>query len=163
MLDRTRIGCQVWHIAKQYNITMTSVHDIINSYIAYCKGLVAKGERVELFGLVSIVPDVITSDYTTTLAFECEKVADLLALPQHTVYVVIKAYIEDAINSVLSGKVAEIRGLVVVKPIRENGEITKIHSNVSQSLKNVFLETDSVVTSVRVHTYKSLRDRLCTD
>ena len=80
MLDRTRIGCQVWHIAKQYNITMTSVHDIINSYIAYCKGLVAKGERVELFGLVSIVPNVITSDYTTTLAFECEKVADL---PKH--------------------------------------------------------------------------------
>ena len=117
-MDRTRIGCQVWHIAKQYNITITSVHEIINSYIAYCKGLIAKGERVELFGLVSVVPDVITSNFTTTLAFECEKVADMLSLPPHTVYVVVKAYLEDAINSVLEGKVAERRGIVVVKPIK---------------------------------------------
>lgn len=161
MRDRTRIGIQVWNIAKQYNIPQATVHEIINSYLGYCKELLIRGERVDFNGLVSVVPDVITSQFSTTLAYECEKVADRLALPSYTVYAIINTYIEEFIESVLNGIVVEIRGIVVVKPIYEGGKITKVHSAISQSLKNILVGQDTPVTSFRVHTYKSLKDRLC--
>ena len=161
MVERTRIGIQVWNIANQYNIPQTTVHEIISSYLGYCKDLLIKGERVDFFGLVSVVPNIITSEYSTTLAFECEKIANMLALPQNTVYVIINAYIEDAIQSVKDGIVVEIRGIVVVKPISENGKICKVHSAISQSLKKLLSDNNSIVSSLRVHTYKSLRETLC--
>lgn len=160
MTNRTRIGIQVWNIANQYNITQTTVHEIIDSYLSYCKEQLLSGFRVDFFGLVSIVPDVELSRYDYTLAYECEKVANMLKLPQYTVFVVIDAYITDAINSVKSGMVAELRGLVSVKPLIVGDEIAKVHSSISQSLKLLLPYKDSPVTSFRVHTYKCLRDSL---
>lgn len=160
MDDRTRIGIQVWVIADKYNIPQTTVHNIINSYLSYCKDLLVRGERVDFFGLVSVVPNVINNKFSTTLAYNCEKVADMLSLPSHTVYRIIEAYIEDAIESIQKGVTVEIRGIVVCKPIYEDGKITKIHSNISQSLKNILVDVETNVTSLRVHTYKSLRDKL---
>lgn len=160
MDDRTRIGIQVWVIADKYNIPQTTVHTIINSYLSYCKDLLVQGERVDFFGLVSIVPNVINNNFSTTLAYNCEKIADMLALPQHTVYRIMEAYIEDAIESIQKGVTIEIRGIVVCKPIYENGKVSRIHSNISQSLKNILVSNDTNVTSLRVHTYKSLKDKL---
>lgn len=160
MDDRTRIGIQVWVIADKYNIPQITVHTIINSYLSYCKDLLVQGERVDFFGLVSIVPNVINNNFSTTLAYNCEKIADMLALPQHTVYRIMEAYIEDAIESIQKGVTIEIRGIVVCKPIYENGKVTRIHSNISQSLKNILVSNDTNVTSLRVHTYKSLKDKL---
>jgi nucleoid DNA-binding protein len=160
MDDRTRIGIQVWVIADKYNISQTTVHTIINSYLSYCKDLLVQGERVDFFGLVSVVPNVINNNFSTTLAYNCEKIADMLALPQHTVYRVMEAYIEDAIESIQKGVTIEIRGIVVCKPIYENGKVSRIHSNISQSLKNILVSNDTNVTSLRVHTYKSLKDKL---
>lgn len=160
MDDRTRIGIQVWVIADKYNIPQTTVHAIINSYLSYCKDLLVNGERVDFFGLVSVVPNVINNNFSTTLAYNCEKVADMLALPQHTVYRIMEAYIEDAIESIQKGVTIEIRGIVVCKPIYENGKVSRIHSNISQSLKNILVSNDTNVTSLRVHTYKSLKDKL---
>ena len=160
MDDRTRIGIQVWVIADKYNIPQITVHTIINSYLSYCKDLLVQGERVDFFGLVSIVPNVINNNFSTTLAYNFEKIADMLALPQHTVYRIMEAYIEDAIESIQKGVTIEIRGIVVCKPIYENGKVTRIHSNISQSLKNILVSNDTNVTSLRVHTYKSLKDKL---
>lgn len=160
MDDRTRIGIQVWVIADKYNIPQTTVHTIINSYLSYCKDLLVQGERVDFFGLVSVVPNVINNNFSTTLAYNCEKIADMLALPQHTVYRIMEAYIEDAIESIQKGATIEIRGIVVCKPIYENGKVSRIHSNISQSLKNILVSNDTNVTSLRVHTYKSLKDKL---
>lgn len=160
MDDRTRIGIQVWVIADKYNIPQTTVHTIINSYLSYCKDLLVQGERVDFFGLVSVVPNVINNNFSTTLAYNCEKIADMLALPQHTVYRIMEAYIEDAIESIQKGVTIEIRGIVVCKPIYENGKVSRIHSNISQSLKNILVNNDTNVTSLRVHTYKSLKDKL---
>lgn len=160
MDDRTRIGIQVWIIADKYNIPQTTVHSIINNYLSYCKDLLVKGEKVDFFGLVSVVPNYISNSFSTTLAYNCKKVADMLAIPSHTVYRIMEAYINDAIENIQKGVTIEIRGIVVCKPIYEDGKVRKIHSNISQSLKNILVDTETNVTSLRVHTYKSLKDKL---
>lgn len=158
MEDRTRIGIQVWIVADKYNIPQTTVHGIISSYLGYCKDLLIRGERVDFFGLVSIVPNVLTSRYASTLAYNAKVVGDKIGVPSHTVFRVMEAYIEDALENIHNGTTVEIRGLVVCKPIYENGAVSKIHSNVSQSLKTILVGRNTPVTSVRVHTYKCLRD-----
>lgn len=158
MEDRTRIGIQVWIVADKYNIPRTTVHTIISSYLDYCKDMLVNGERVDFLGLVSIVPNVLTSRYASTLALNSEVVARRIGMPSHTVFRVMEAYIDDAIESIQKGTTVEIRGLVVCKPIYENGVVSKIHSNISQSLKTILLSAHTPVTSVRVHTYKCLRD-----
>lgn len=160
MDDRTRIGIQVWIIADKYNISQTTVHTIINSYLAYCKELLINGERVDFYGLVSIVPDTLSTNYSTTLAYNCSIIADRLGLPSYTVYRIMQAYIEDAIENIQNGVTVEMRGLVVCKPIYENRRVTKVHSNISQSLKNILTSESTNVKSLRVHTYKVLRDTL---
>lgn len=160
MNDRTRLGIQVWVLADKYKIPQTTVHDIINSYLAYCKDLLLHGERVDFFGLVSIIPNYQVSNFAPTLAYNCEKVANKLGLPQHTVFRVMNAYIEDAIESIQNGTTVEIRGLVVCTPIWEGDKLAIIHSNISQSLKNILVKNNTKVTSLRVHTYKSLRDKI---
>lgn len=160
MDDRTRIGIQVWIIADKYNISQTTVHTIINSYLAYCKKLLINGERVDFYGLVSIVPDTLSTNYSTTLAYNCSIIADRLGLPSYTVYRIMQAYIEDAIENIQNGVTVEMRGLVVCRPIYENRRVTKVHSNISQSLKNILASESTNVKSLRVHTYKVLRDTL---
>ena len=158
MEDRTRIGIQVWIVADKYNIPQTTVHTIISSYLGYCKDLLVRGERVDFFGLVSIVPDVLTNRYASTLAYNSSVVGKQIGVPSHTVFRVMEAYIEDALENIKRGTTVEIRGLVVCKPIYEKGVVSKIHSNVSQSLKNILVGVNTPVSSVRVHTYKCLRD-----
>lgn len=160
MDDRTRIGIQVWIIADKYNISQTTVHTIINSYLAYCRELLINGERVDFYGLVSIVPDTLSTNYSTTLAYNCSIIADRLGLPSYTVYRIMQAYIEDAIENIQNGVTVEMRGLVVCRPIYENRRVTKVHSNISQSLKNILASENTNVKSLRVHTYKVLRDTL---
>lgn len=160
MDDRTRIGIQVWIIADKYNISQTTVHTIINSYLTYCKELLVNGERVDFYGLVSIVPDTLSTNYSTTLAYNCSIIADRLGLPSYTVYRIMQAYIEDAIENIQNGVTVEMRGLVVCRPIYENRRVTKVHSNISQSLKNILASENTNVKSLRVHTYKVLRDTL---
>lgn len=160
MDDRTRIGIQVWVIADKYNIPQATVHTIINSYLSYCKELLIKGERVDFYGLVSIVPDKLSTNYSTTLAYNCSIIADRLGLPNYTVYRIMQAYIEDAVENIQNGVTVEMRGLVVCRPIFENRKVTKVHSNISQSLKTILDSVDTDVKSFRVHTYKVLRDTL---
>lgn len=160
MDDRTRIGIQVWIIADKYNISQITVHTIINSYLSYCKELLVNGERVDFYGLVSIVPDTLSTNYSTTLAYNCSIIADRLGLPSYTVYRIMQAYIEDAIENIQNGVTVEMRGLVVCRPIYENRRVTKVHSNISQSLKNILASENTNVKSLRVHTYKVLRDTL---
>lgn len=160
MDDRTSIGNQVWDIADKYAIPQSTVHSVISSYLAYCKDLLVSGERVDFLGLVSVVPNYISSDFSTTLAYNCSKIASRLSLPSHTVYRIMDAYVEDAIASVQQGITVEIRGIVVCTPIYVDGKISKVHSSISQSLKNILVGSETKVTSLRVHTYKSLKQKV---
>lgn len=160
IVERTCICGQVWNIAMKYNIPQVTVHQIINTYILYCKELLKNGERVDFYGLVSIIPNVMTTNFAPTLAYNCEKVASILSLSSNTVFWIMRAYIDDAIQSVKDGTNVEIRGIVVCRPIWENGELVKVHSNISQSLKNILVNSPVGVTSVRASTYKCLRDSI---
>lgn len=160
MIDRTRIGIQVYEIAKQYDVPQTTVYEIISCYLRYCKDLLVFGNQIDFYGLVSVVPDVKVSKFATTLAYECEKVAVALALPSFTVYTVIDTYIQDMIEKVKSGIVVEIRGIVTIKPVLDiDGNIISVHSSISQSLK-LSLDGRTPVTGFRVHTYKHLRNQM---
>lgn len=160
MESRTYIGCQVYKLAEVYNISQVSVRTIVDSYILYCRNRLASGGRVDFFGLAYITPEFEYVKSNITLAYECKLVADQIGFPQYTVYIVIKAYIDDLINSVLTGKTAEIRGILSVHPLMQNGCFCKIHSSVSQALKSYLYESNAVCGSIRVHTYKILKNKI---
>lgn len=160
MEQKTQLGVRVYAIAKQYGIEYTMVHNIITEYIEYCKAELLSGRVVDFVGLVSIIPDTILSDYKSTMAYECSFVAKDLSLPQHTVYVVIRAYLDDLLDDISKCKTASIRGIVNIHPIQKDGKLTNIHSAISSSFKDNILK-DSPITSVRVHTSKLLKQRLC--
>lgn len=156
MKQKTQLGVRVYAIAKQYSIEYTMVHTIITKYIEYCKTELLNGRVVDFVGLVTIIPDNITSDYKSTMAYECSNVAKLVSLPPHTVFVVVKAYLDDLLDDVLHCKTSSIRGIVNIHPIQKDGKLTNIHSAVSSSFKDN-IHKDSPITSIRVHTSKLLK------
>ena len=156
-MRKTLISVRVYIIADKFGITQNSVHTIISSYIEYCKALLIKGERVELLGLVTLVPDVILSKYKTTLAFICTEIANDLGMPYYTVFSVIREYLDSLIEEVKAGTSIEVRGLVAVYPLEQNGVVTKVHSLVSESIKSLIRSSNTPVTSVRAHTNKLLK------
>lgn len=160
MESRTYIGCQVYKIAEAYNISQVSVRTIVDNYIVYSRGRLASGGRVNFFGLAYITPEFEYLRLNITLAYECKLVADKIGFPQYTVYVIVKAYIDDLIESVLTGRTAEIRGIMSVHPLMQDGYFCKIHSSVSQALKSYIRDSNAVCGNIRVHTYKSLKDKI---
>lgn len=160
MSDRTRIFSQVWNLAHKFDIPQTTVHSIIDSYLGYCKEALIRGERIDFFGLASVIPNTQTSQYAPTLGFICKQIANKLSLPYHTVHSVMKEYLEDAIGGLKDGVVVEIRGIVTVHPLFRDGKLIKVHSNISQTLKNSLVGRETNVTSFRACTYKSLRRKV---
>lgn len=156
-MDKMILGCRVYAIAEKYNITQVTVHSIINNYFSYCKDLLLSGAVVNIVGLVSIVPDVILVEYNTTLAYECKGIANKLGLPQHTVYVIIKEYLDSVREDILNGKSAELRGIVTLHPLYENGKLVKVHSAISLSIKKLIATSNTRIKSARVHTSKMLK------
>lgn len=161
MFDRVTTNEHIMRLVNQYNITQTAVGEIIDCYLRYCKDLLVTGNRVEFFGLATVIPDYEVSGYSTTLAYECDKIADVLHLPRHTVYAVVSSYIDNAVASVLSGSIVTLRGILTVKPIMDEfGEITRVHSNISNAMKLRLNEVDTKVTGFRVHTNKYLKKQI---
>lgn len=154
------LATRVYKVANQYNIEQTKVHNIITSYISYCKDQLLKGYRIDFLGLASVIPNTNLSKYNMTLAYECSMLADDLGLPTHTVYVVVNEYIESLIADVLAGNNVEVRSIFSMHPIRVDGVVSKVHASISPLLKLRLAEYDSQVTEVRVHTSKTLKDRL---
>lgn len=158
MEERTYIGIQVYTLAETYNISQVSVRTIIDNYINYCRGRISKGGRIDFLGLAFVVPEFQHIQSNMTLAYECKIISESIGFPQHTVYVIVKAYIDDLIESILSGKTAEIRGILSVHPLMENGCFCKIHSSISQAFKTYLSNNNCICGNIRVHTYKSLKD-----
>lgn len=164
MKAKMGVNARVFNIAEQYNLEMTKVHSIITSYIDYCKRLAMNGYKVDILHLVSLVPDVIKNKYAVTLAYECKVIADMIALPQHTVYVIIKEYINSLRDDVLSGRPIEVRGLFSMYPTcDENGKVILIHSAISSQVKEHLKRCNTDVSSIRVHTHKLLKYSIKSD
>lgn len=155
---------RVYNIANKYNITQVTVHEIINSYINYCKERTLKGNVVQIYGLVTLIPDTVLSSYKTTLAYDCKILADKIGLPSNTVYHIIKEYLESIKTELQEGNNVEMRGLVsfhiAQKPSGEN----VVHSAISTTFRtDVFkyvVKYNTPVNSVRVHTHKMLKDNM---
>lgn len=157
MGNKIKINERVYSLAHQYNIEQTRTHDIISAYIEYTKVMLINGYKVDIFGLVTIVPDNISAEYTTTLAYECKHIADDLAISFNTVFVIIQEYINSMIDDLLNNRPIEIRGLLNAKPIVEEDKVVKVHTNISSQFKYRLREQSECVTSVRVHTHKLLK------
>ena len=156
-MEKTYLFRRVYALTDKYNIQYTTIHSIINMYIEYCKEELFRGRVVNITGLVSIVPDVITDYRRTTLAYEARVLARKLSLPPNTVYAVLQGYIDSLIEEVLSGKTVELRSLVSLHPVIEDGVVARVHSAISVPLKEKLETKDTVVTSFRAHTLKSLK------
>ena len=152
------INLRVYNIASQYGLEMTKVHSIITSYIEYCRGLALNGFKVDFLNLVSLVPDIVKNKYGVTLAYECKVIANQLALPQHTVYVIVKEYLNSLREDVLNGRPIEVRGLFSMYPTcDENGKVVLVHAAISTQMKSYIKKYNTGVKSIRVHTHKFLK------
>lgn len=159
-LNRYSISERVQILADRFEITQVVVHKVINAYLLYCKNELAHGKQVEYFGLVTLVPDVVKDTFISTLAFDCTIIADAMKLPQYTVYTIINEYLASMREDVLNGRDAEIRGLVVLRPIfdEETNKVIRVHANASTTLKQYLEKNSTEVTSVRAHTHKFLKN-----
>lgn len=159
-LNRYSISERVQILAEKLDITQNVVHKVITSYLTYCKDELANGKQVEYFGLVTLVPDVIKDTFISTLAYDCSVLANKLKLPQYTVYTIINEYLASMRNDVLSGREAEIRGLVIIRPIfdEKTKAIVRVHANTSTTLKQYIDSKCTDVKNVRAHTHKFLKN-----
>ena len=160
MNNKIYLAMRVYNISDKYNVNKILVHSIIEEYINFSKKSLLNGERIDFLGLVYIEPDVVSKNYKSTLGFTCKLIADDLGLPSHTVYVIVKEYLLSLKDGILDGKTAEIRGIVTMHPLIKNGKVTNIHSAISTSIKKYIEENNCSINSVRVHTYKSLKEEL---
>lgn len=157
MVRKTSLGRRVYCIAGDNNVEQTSVSRIINSYISICREDLLNGHVINFFGLVSVIPNYVTSEYTATMAWYAKKVSEKLSMPYHTCFEVIKNYIKSLTDDLMSGKPIDIRGIVSLHPVTENGVLCKIHASISTSIKEDLLVKNGVVTSARAHTCKLLK------
>ena len=160
-LEKYSISERVQILAERFHITQNVVHKVINAYLSYCKEVLINGRQLEYFGLVSLIPDKVNDTFITTLAYDCSIIADDIKLPQYTVYTIVNEYLQSLREDVLEGRDAEIRGLVVLKPIyNEDNVVIGVHANTSTMLKQYIEENETEITSVRAHTHKFLKNDL---
>lgn len=158
--NRYSIAKRVQLLSERFNITQNVVHKVIKTYLGYCKNELAQGRQIEYFGLVTLIPDVITDTFISTLAYDCVILAEELKLPQYTVYTIINEYLLSMREDVLNGREAEIRGIVILRPILDENsrEIINVHANTSTTLKSYIESKNTSVTSVRAHTHRFLKN-----
>lgn len=156
-MHKRSFGTRVWIIADKYSIEQTQVHKIITSYIAYCRGLLLNGNEVTFLHLVTMTPDVISSDYRETLAYQCKKVSETCAVSYHTVFSIIKEYLLFLQEDLMDGNSVDLRGIVTLHPICQDGVVVKVHSAVSVSIKRDLGILNGDVSYVRAHTHKLLK------
>lgn len=156
VVGRTSSSSQVWDLSSKLQLPQTTVKLVVNSYMAYCKELLIAGGRLDFYGFVSVVPYGGKPVYSTTFAYNCLEVADRIQVPYYTVYKIMESYVNNCIECLHNGIVVEIRGLVVCKPMLEDGVLCKVRSRASQCIKDWL--PDGI--SVRVYTSKILKKRM---
>lgn len=161
MKEKVTVQERVEAISKDFHIEKNKTNEIIAVYLDYCKKLLYSGYNVEFLNLVRLEPDIVVGDVNYTLGYQCKQVSKLCGVGYYTVFAIVKSYLEHIKEEVLEGKIAEIRGIVTIKPVVTGGVVTGIHSFSSLShaknLEQFRKEYITDVTSVRVHTLKNLK------
>lgn len=160
MDNKICFALRVYNIAEKYDVNKVLVHEIISEYISFTKSTLLNGERIDFIGLLYIEPDITVKKYKSTLGYTCKLISDDLGLPTNTVYIIVKEYLLSLKEGLFQGKTAEIRGIVTIHPLMTDDKITNIHSAISTSIRRYINENDCVINSVRVHTYKSLKEEI---
>ena len=156
-MHKRSLGTRIYIIADNYNIEQVQVHKIISSYISVCRGLLLSGYEITFLNLVTLIPNVIVTDYKMTLAYQCKLVSDALSIGYHTVFAIIKEYLTFLREDLLNGNSVDIRGIVTLHPLLSDDKVVKIHSAISVSIKRDLELQSGYVTSIRAHTSKLLR------
>ena len=149
--DRTRLPIIISNLAEQYNIEQTTVKKIILDFNEYNKSQLLKGYEIDYIGICKVVPHPVVECPDETLACKCYKLANQYGYPRRIVYYVVKEYLNYLKQSILSGSIAEIRGICTIHPYDNC-----IHTNISLSLSQRINECDTLE-KARVHTSKALK------
>lgn len=157
MSERTALITRVWKIATRLNISQARVDIIVKSFLKFCREQLKSGHRVDIEGVVTVVPDYEVCDYWETFSYKCMLVSEEVNEPIETVTQVLRGYIDTVKKDLLSGIPANIYGILTITPYNENGVITRVHSAISQSLQE---ELRLVNNHARVHTNKMYKRAL---
>jgi len=160
MSDKRSFGARLYEVAENYNLNQSDVNRIVNEYITECRQDLFDGKEVRILGLVILVPNPMYSECGATLALYAKKIATKTGCPFHTVRGVVGEYIDILRNELYEGRNIDIRGLVSMHPLMRNGEIVKVHSILSTSIKGDLPYKSQYVTSVRAHTCKLLKHNM---
>lgn len=160
MIYKRSFGTRVFIIAKEYGVEQTVVSKIINSYISVCRDSLLRGTELRILGLVNVVPDYKSSDYIPTTAYFCKLVSTKLGTPYYTTYGIVSCYLESLKIDLFNGNPVDIRGIVSLHPLERDGNLCKIRSLISVSIKSDLEKLNGCVTSARAHTCKLLKYNL---
>ena len=153
-MEKTTLFSSVYNIAKDLHIEQTVVQRILNAYFDYCKQELCMGYRVSFSDIAIIVPKYEIVTYKATLGYICYSIAKNNGFSFNTVFTVVDTFLARLRDDIIEGKPATIRGIVTLKPYKEDGVITRVHSAISQSLQNIVKANDN---SVRAHTHQSIK------
>lgn len=143
MSERTSLAARVWSVACKLNVSKTAIEDIIKSYLEFCKEELRSRHRVTFAGIASVVPDNEVFDYRETFAYKCMRVSVVVSQPVETVTQVIRGYIDTVREDIENGKSANIFGIMTITPYIHDGEISRIHSSISQTLQSDLMQFGS--------------------
>lgn len=159
MRDKELYGVRVYNVAQSFGITMTSVREIIDSFVSECRLTLKSGSVLRLGDLATIRPNIIKTEYVPTLGYLSKLVADKKGLPYYTVYSVVNEYLNTVKDDILAGKNADIRKLVSFHSISLGFEQFKVNCVLSASVRNDLRSCD-VPMSARVSFSKILRSMI---
>lgn len=157
MIEKEVVYSQIYNIANSLNINQTTVNKIINSYISECRDDLLSGVQIRFPGLCWVEPDMVSTDRMMTLGAYASRVSAQVSIPMYTCYRVLEDYLSMLRSLLLQGKAVDIRTLCTLKPIYEGNEIKTIYTCVSSTLKRDIDTGKYVVSSVRVHTFRDIR------
>lgn len=157
-MERTYIYSQTYNIASKHGLDRSKVTEIVSLYLEYTRNKLMTGNAIDFLDILSVVPDKTYTAYKSTLAYDCMILANKIGIPYITFYTIIRGYLEDIKNNLFDNKVVNIRGIVTLQPIRKNGKLVSVYSNISQSISQAL--PNQYISSVRVHTSKLLRKEI---
>lgn len=154
MVEKKVMITRYYDVSQALNISYTITKQIVDSYIKYCKNELLRHKRVDILGVVSIIPSNEVFDYKTTISYIYNVVAKENGFTYSTVNTVMTEFFSTAKKDILSGKITTIRGLVTLHPLLVDGELSVVHASISRTLQDFLKEKGS---SARVHTNKVLK------
>lgn len=147
-----------WRIADELNIEQTKVKLIIDRYVSLCREDLLNGHVVQIFGLVTLVPNVRVDDFVATTAWYSKVISRMETIPYYTVLQTIKWYIDSMQRTLLKGKDVTIPRLVGLYSLRTVNNTYKVRSQISETVSKEISMGCRCVTAVRVHTNKLFKE-----